>query len=157
MFHLSADQDIFGLALKRIRPLEVDVVLLDCPPGLGIVSAQAIISSDRVLMPTLCEPASLKGLSEAIDLIRGEGNKPIDVLRSRYRSRLVLTREADDMLIEGAEDLGFRLLHTVIPENIQVAESIAAQKPVTEYAPNSSGAKAYKSAAKELQKIWGIK
>lgn len=111
-----------------------------------------------MLLPTLCEPASLKGLSEAIELIRGDSpDKPVDVLRTRYKRTLVLTREADDLLVESAEDLGYRLLYTTIPENISVAESIAQQQPVTEYAPESAGAMAYKSLAKEVSKIWKVK
>ena len=131
---------------------------MDCPPGLGVASVQAILNSDRVLVPTLCEPAALKGLSEAIDLIRGENqNLPIDVLRNRYKPRLVLTRESDDLLISSAEDLNYRLLHTTIPDNIQVAESIAQQQPVITYASKSAGAVAYRSLGKELMKIWGLK
>jgi chromosome partitioning protein len=66
-----------------------------------VASVQAILSSDRVLVPTLCEPAALKGLAEAVELIRDEDSqKPIEVLRTRYRPRLVLTREADDMLVD---------------------------------------------------------
>jgi chromosome partitioning protein len=109
-------------------------------------------------VPTLCEPAALKGLSEAVSLIRDEKpDVPIEVLRTRYKPRLVLTREADDLLIESAEDLGYRLLHTTIPENIQVAESIAQQQPVLNYASESSGAKAYRSLAKECSKLWGLR
>lgn len=156
MFQLSADKDIFSSALKGIKVL--DLYLMDCPPSLSVASVQAILSADRVLVPTLCEPAALKGLAEAMELIRGESkNIPIDVLRTRYKSRLVLSREADDMLIEAAEDMGFRLLHTTIPENIAIAESIASQQPISVYSPKSSGAKAYQSLAKEVSKVWGLK
>jgi chromosome partitioning protein len=158
MFGLGATGDIFASPLKGLIPLRYQVVLMDCPPGLGVASVQAILNSDRVLVPTLCEPAALKGLSEAIDLIRGENqNLPIDVLRNRYKPRLVLTRESDDLLISSAEDLNYRLLHTTIPDNIQVAESIAQQQPVITYASKSAGAVAYKSLGKELIKIWGLK
>jgi len=156
MFRLTADRDIFEPSLKGL--IGLDIALMDCPPSLGIVSVQAIMNSDRVLLPTLCEPAALKGLSDAIALIRGENEElPIDVLRVRYRSRLVLTREADDLLIESAEDLGYRLLHTTIPENIALAESIAQQTTVLDYSRRSSGATAYKSLAKEVSKIWGLR
>jgi len=156
MFRLTTDSDLFTPSLKRL--IGFDVVLMDCPPSLSVASVQAILSSDRVLVPTLCEPAALKGLSEAVSLIRGEKTDiPIEVVRTRYKPRLVLTREADDLLIESAEDLGYRLLHTTIPENIQVAESIAQQRPVLDYASYSSGATAYKSLAKECSKLWGLR
>lgn len=156
MFRLS--EASFTKSLKGLIPLEIDMVLMDCPPNLGTASVEAILSSDRVLLPTLCEPASLKGLSEAIELIRGDSpEKPVDVLRTRYKRTLVLTREADDLLISGAEDMGYRLLYTTVPENISVAESIAQQQPVTEYAPASAGAVAFRSLAKEVGKIWKVK
>ena len=156
MFQLSADKDIFSLALNSLKVL--DLYLMDCPPSLSIASVQALLNADRVLVPTLCEPAALKGLAEAVELIRGESkDMPIDVLRTRYKSRLVLSREADDMLIEAAEEMGFRLLHTTIPENIAIAESVASQQPISVYSPKSSGAKAYRSLAKEVSKVWGLK
>jgi chromosome partitioning protein len=158
MFRLTAEADLFTPSLNSLIPLKYDVILMDCPPSLSVASVQAILSSDRVLVPTLCEPAALKGLSEAIALIRGENpDIPIEVLRTRYKPRLVLTREADDLLIESAADLGYRLLHTTIPENIQVAESIAQQQPVADYASTSSGALAYRSLTKECTKLWGLK
>lgn len=157
MFRLSESKDLIGLGLKGIRPLGFDVCLMDCPPNLGLVSVQAVMNCDRVLLPTLTEPASLKGLSEAISLIRGDSpDKPVEVLRSRYKRNLVLTREADDLLITGAEDLGYRLLHTAIPENIAVAECVAQQRSVIDYAGSSTGATAFKSLAKEVKKIWGL-
>ena len=158
LFRLTSEIDLFTKSLNSLIPLEFDIILMDCPPSLGLASVQAILNSDRVLIPTLCEPAALKGMSEAIGLIRGENQSiPIGVVRTRYRPRLVLTREADDLLIESSEDLNYRLLHTVIPENIQVAESIAQQSPVLTYAKASPGAKAYKSLAKEVLKLWGLK
>ena len=156
MFRLTSEDELFVPALSRLSGF--DVALMDCPPGLSVASVQAILSSDRILIPTLCEPASLKGLSEAVELIRAErADIPIDVVRTRYKPRLVLTKEADDLLIEAAVELGYRLLHTTIPDNIAVAESIAAQQPVSTYASKSSGARAYQSLAKEYIKYWGTK
>lgn len=158
MFRLASQSEIFTQSLKGLIPLGFDTCLLDCPPNLGLVSVQAVLAADRVLLPTLCEPAALKGLSEAIALIRDDSpDKPIEVLRCRYKRSLVLTREADDLLVTSAEDFGYRLLHTVIPENIAVAEAIAQQQPVLEYAPKSPGAAAYKSLGKEVLKVWKVK
>ena len=61
------------------------------------------------------------------------------------------------MLIEASEDMGFRLLHTAIPENVALAESIAQQQPISQYSPKAVGAVAYRSLAKEVSKIWGLK
>ena len=156
MFKLSTDKDLMSPALKSLKVL--DLYLMDCPPSLSIASVQAILAADRVLVPVIPEPAALKGLAEAIQLIKGESpDKPIDVVRCRYKPRLVLTREADDMLIGASVDMGFRLLHTTIPENIAIAESIAAQTPISDYSPKSTGALAYESLAKEVSKVWGMR
>ena len=153
MFQLQAESDLFTPALDKLK--DFDVVLMDCPPGLGIASVQAILASDRVLTPVIGEPAVLKGLSEAIELIKGERpDVPIDVVRVRYRSQLVITREADELLQGAVEELDYTLLKTIIPENISVAEAIAQQIPVTDYAPRSPGAKAYSTLASECVRLW---
>ena len=108
-----------------------------------------------MLIPVICEPAVLKGLSEALQLIRGERpDIAIDVVRVRYRPKLVITREADNLLTEAAAESSYTLLKTIIPENILVAEAIAQQIPVIDYAPRSSGAKAYKSLANKYVRLW---
>ena len=158
LFKVLTDKDLIGKALKQLKVLDLNTCLMDCPPSLGVVPVQAILNSDRILLPTLCEPAALKGLSEAIALIREESpNKPIDVLRTRYKPRLVLTREADELLQASAGEFGYTLLSTVIPENIPVAEAIAQQQSVIDYSKNSTGSKAYKALAKEVIKLWGVK
>ncbi|MBE9168652.1 ParA family protein [Pleurocapsales cyanobacterium LEGE 06147] len=153
MFQLETEDDLFTPALAKLTGF--DMCLMDCSPGLGVASVQAILTSDRVLMPVICEPAVLKGLSEAVELIREERpDVPIDVVRVRYRPQLVITREADNLLTEAAEELNYRLLKTTVPENIAVAEAIAHQQPVTAYSSRSSGAKAYKALATECLEVW---
>lgn len=153
MFQLETEDDLFTPALAKLTGF--DTCLMDCSPGLGVASVQAILTSDRVLMPVICEPAVLKGLSEAVELIREERpDVPIDVVRVRYRPQLVITKEADNLLTEAAEELNYRLLKTTVPENIAVAEAIAHQQPVTAYSSRSSGAKAYKALAKECLGVW---
>jgi len=153
MFQLEAESDLFTPALSKLS--EFDVCLMDCSPGLGAASVQAILASDRILVPVICEPAVLKGLSEAVQLIREERpDVPIDVLRCRYRPRLVITKEADELLTEAAGELGYRLLKTLVPDNIAVAEAIAHASPVIAYSSRSSGSKAYKALAKECLEIW---
>ncbi|HEY9599689.1 MAG TPA: ParA family protein [Cyanophyceae cyanobacterium] len=153
MFQLEAESDLFTPALSKLT--EFDICLMDCSPGLSAASVQAILASDRILVPVICEPAVLKGLSEAVQLIREERpDVPIDVLRCRYRPRLVITKEADELLTEAAGELGYRLLKTVVPDNIAVAEAIAHASSVIAYSSRSSGAKAYKALAKECLEIW---
>jgi chromosome partitioning protein len=153
LFELKADTDLFTPALGQLT--EFDICLMDCSPGLGVASVQAMLTSDRLLIPVIGEPAVLKGLSEAVQLIREERpDVPIDVVRVRYRPRLVITKEADELLAEAASELGYQLLKTTIPENIAVAEAIAHAAPVTVYSSRSNGARAYRALAKECLGVW---
>ncbi|MDB9502426.1 ParA family protein [Spirulina major CS-329] len=154
LFQLQADHDLFTPALAAYDD-RYDLALLDCPPGLNVASTQALLTSDRILIPIVGEPAALKGLSEAVQLIRGDRpDVPIDVVRCRYKSQLVMAKQADELLEAGSTELGYTLLKTVIPENVSVAEAIAPQLPVIDYAPRSTGAKAYKHLAKECLALW---
>lgn len=157
IYTITANKDIFGPALKSLA-VKTGIVLVDCPPALSIPSCQAIAAADHVLIPTLCEPASFKGLADAITLIRNtDGDKPIQVIRTRHKPRLVMTREADDMLVDASIEMGFQLMHTAIPENVAVSESFDAQKPISQYSKRSKAALAYKRLAKELRQVWGSK
>ena len=153
LFDLKAEGDLFTPALSRLTGF--DVCLMDCSPGLGVASVQAMLGCDRLLVPVIGEPAVLKGLSEAVQLIKEERpDVPIDVLRCRYKRRLLVTKEADELLAEASVELGYRLLKTTVPENIAVAEAIAHSEPVTVYASRSVGAKAYRALAKECLEVW---
>jgi len=114
-----------------------------------------MLNCDRILIPVICEPAVLKGLSEALQLIMEERpGIPVDIVRVRYRSRLVISKESEELLTNAEEELGYRLFKTAIPENISVAEAIAHSVPVTVYASRSTGAKAYRALAKECLRVW---
>lgn len=71
-------------------------------------------------------------------------------------SRACCYQEANSLLVEASVELDYRLLHTVIPDNIAVAESIAQQKPVTAYAAKSSGSSSYRFLASECKKLWRL-
>ncbi len=153
LFELKADTDLFTPALAKLSGF--DICLMDCSPGLGVASVQAMLKCDRILIPVIGEPAVLKGLSEAVQLIKEERpDVPIDVVRVRYRPRLVITKEADELLTEAAPELDYRLLKTTVPENIAVAEAIAHSVPVTVYSSKSIGARAYRALAKECLGVW---
>ena len=141
-----------GLMAKSLKGLiGYDVIVLDCPPAINAISVEAILSCDRLIIPIVSEPAVIKGLAEAVELVREESSDlPIDVLRSRYRSRLVITKEYDAMLESGADDLGFNLMKTTIPENVAIAEAVSSQVSVLDYSKNSIGAKAFRKLAKEI-------
>lgn len=155
-FQLFSEENILKPALQQLKGF--DICLIDCPPSLGAPTLQAIWSADRILMPTLAEPASLKGVIEAVALIRDERQRlPIDVLRTRYRSRLKISREVVDQLVEALKPAHYRLLKTTIPENVAIAASVAQQVPARSHAANSPGAIAYQTLAAEVMSLWRLK
>jgi chromosome partitioning protein len=154
-FQLSCEEDQLRPRLSRLKGFQV--CLMDCPPSLGAPTLQAIWNADRLLLPTLAEPASLKGLKEAVELIREERpSLPIDVLRTRYKPRLVISRESVDHLKKGEQAADYTLLTTAIPENVAIAEAFSHQVPINEHAASSVGAVAYQLLAQELMGTWGL-
>jgi chromosome partitioning protein len=157
---LSA-RNVVAAGLKSLTTSHAfDYVILDCATGLTPLNVQAVLAADRILIPTLSEMASLKGLAETAMLIRGDAenaDKPIDVIRTRHRAQLKLTKKSDSLLIEGATEIGFNLISVVIPENIQVAEAGDSGLPVSRFAKRSRGALAYEAMTTEMRKLWGKK
>ena len=140
---------------ERLGPLRerFALTLLDCPPSLGPVSVNALTAADRVIVPVQAEYLALEGLVqflETLGLIRRELNPPLEVsglLITMYDER---TRLAQDVEAELRQHFGAMVFETVIPRSVRVAEAPSYGLPVTEHAPSSRGAVAYRALAKEL-------
>ena len=140
---------------ERLGPLRerFAVTLLDCPPALGPVSVNALTAADRVIVPVQAEYLALEGLIqflETLSLIRRETIPLLEVsglLITMYDER---TRLALDVEAELREHFDGMVFETVIPRSVRVAESPSYGLPVTEHAPTSRGATAYRALAKEL-------
>ena len=126
---------------------------LDCPPSLGPVSVNALVAADRVIVPVQAEYLALEGLVqflETLGLIRRQLNPRLEVsglLITMYDER---TRLAQDVEAELREQFSEMVFETVIPRSVRVAESPSYGLPVTDHAPSSRGAVAYRALAKEL-------
>ncbi|RBI66724.1 ParA family protein [Vreelandella sulfidaeris] len=132
---------------------EYDVVLIDCPPSLNMLTVNALTASDSVLIPLQCEFYALEGLSALLDTveqIKQNVNPALAVagiLRTMYDKRTSLTREVDKQLRDYFGDM---VLKTTIPRNVKVAEAPSHGLPVTQYARFSRGSQAYRVLAKEM-------
>ncbi|TVP44445.1 MAG: ParA family protein [Halomonas sp.] len=132
---------------------EYDVVLIDCPPSLNMLTVNALTASDSVLIPLQCEFYALEGLSALLDTVEQikqnvNPNLAIaGILRTMYDKRTSLTREVDKQLRDYFGDM---LLKTTIPRNVKVAEAPSHGLPVTQYARFSRGSQAYRVLAKEM-------
>jgi chromosome partitioning protein len=139
-------------ALAPIRS-DYDYILLDCPPALDLLTLNALLAADGVLVPIQCEFFALEGVSELIDTIervRTSFEHPLviaGILLTMYDDRTNLTRQVAADLRDFFQDQVFR---TVIPRSIRLAEAPSHGKPILAYDPRSRGAESYIQLAKEI-------
>lgn len=128
-------------------------VLIDCPPTLNLLTVNALVAADYVLVPIQCEYFALEGVGALLDTIgqvRQSVNPELRVagfLRTMYDPRSRLTREVSDNLIEHLKGL---VLNEIIPRNIRLAEAPSYGLPILQYDGRSKGAIAYQAVAEEL-------
>ena len=132
---------------------EYDFVVIDCPPSLSILTVNALIASDGVLIPMQCEYYALEGLTALLDTIEGvkahnPGLEIEGILRTMYDPRNSLTRDVSRQLIQYFGDQVFR---TVIPRNVRLAEAPSHGLPAILYDRHSRGAVAYMALAGEIK------
>lgn len=130
-----------------------DYVLFDCPPSLGVLSANALVAADRVLIPMQAEYLSLQGMAkllEVIQLVQKRLNPELQIeciLPCMYDPRTNLTNE---VLNEVAAHFGNVLAKTRIRSNVKLAEAPSFGRTIFEHAPDSNGARDYAALAAEL-------
>ena len=139
-------------AIDQIRD-HYEFVLIDCPPSLNMLTINALVAADGVVIPMQCEYYALEGLSalmETIKAIKEELNPHLKIegiLRTMYDPRSKLTSEVNGQLFNYFGDAVYR---TVVPRNIRLAEAPSFGKPVIKYDRRSRGAIAYLALAGEL-------
>lgn len=132
---------------------QYDFIILDCPPALDLLTLNALVAADSVLVPMHCEYFALEGISsllQTVDSIRAELNPRLrveGVLLTMYDARLSLTRQVADDLRAHFSSL---VLETVIPRNVKLAEAPSHGKPILDYDIRSKGAQSYLGLAREL-------
>ena len=130
-----------------------DVILIDCPPALNMLTVNALVAADSVLVPMQCEYYALEGLSAlvgTIDQIRDGINPNLEIegiLRTMFDPRNNLSNEVAAQLIE---HFGEKVFRTVIPRNVRLAEAPSFGKPVMFHDKESRGALAYLALAGEM-------
>lgn len=139
---------------------DYDFVLIDCPPSLGLLTVNALVASDAVVIPVQSEYFALEGLNQllnTITLVKKKINPGLDILGiiiTLYDSR---TNLAKDVARELVNSFGDKVLNTVIPRNVRLSEAPSHGEPVTTFAPESQGGKSYASLTKELLNKAGVK
>lgn len=142
-------------ALSKVRG-RYDYIFIDCPPSLNMLTVNALVAADSVLIPMQCEYYALEGLAgllKTIDNISHTVNQRLHIeglLRTMFDSRTSLGAQVSEQLIE---HFGNRVYQTTIPRNIRLAEAPSHGLPGVVYDKSSLGAQAYISLAKELLHI----
>ena len=131
-----------------------DVVIVDCPPSLGLLTVNALAAGDGVVVPVQCEYYALEGLAQLLDTI--------EAVRQRLNERLevlsiVLTMEdrrnrlSMQVIEEVRKHFPKLVAHTRIPRTVRLAEAPSHGKPISVYDPSSRAAKAYADLAREVE------
>jgi chromosome partitioning protein len=165
---VPADQNLVATNLElvdqeerdsRLRTAIVDIthkydyIVVDCPPALDLLTLNALVASNSVLIPIQCEFFALVGISQlmdTIDRVRRGFNRDLrieGVLLTMYDDRTNLTRQVEADL---REFFGREVFKTVIPQSIRLAEAPSFGKTILAYDPRSRGAESYIQLAKEI-------
>ncbi len=139
-------------ALRGLRE-QYDLIIIDCPPALNMLTVNALVAADSVLVPMQCEYYALEGLSAlvgTIEQIRATVNPSLEIegiLRTMFDPRNNLSNEVSAQLIK---HFGDKVLRTIIPRNVRLAEAPSFGKPALMHDKESRGALAYLALAGEM-------
>ena len=132
---------------------EYDFIFIDCPPSLGLLTVNALVAADGVIIPIQCEFYALEGVSQlmkTVELVRREMNRNLQitgVILSMFDGRTNLGLQ---VVQEVKRFFGNKVFKTVIPKNVRLAEAPSYGLSIVDYDPSSKGAKAYKKLADEF-------
>ena len=130
-----------------------DYVLIDCPPSLGLLTLNALVAADELLIPIQCEFYALEGVTkllESMRMVKSRLNPDLEifgVLLTMYDSRTTLSKQVAE---EVNKYFGKKVFKTIIPRNVKLSEAPSHGLPVIQYARMSKGAIAYLKLAKEV-------
>lgn len=158
----AAELELVGVQDQRefyvrnmLAPLRAsyDYIVLDCPPSLGLLTLNALVAADRVLIPVQAEYYALEGLArlqETLDLVRKHLNPRLELdglVLTMYDRRNNLARQVED---DVRAHFGDRAYQTVVPRNVRLSEAPSFGQPITTYDVSSLGARAYLALAPEF-------
>lgn len=144
-------------AISTIKD-EYDYIFIDCPPSLGLLTINALVAADGVIIPIQCEFYALEGVSQlmkTVELVRREMNRNLQitgVILSMFDGRTNLGLQ---VVQEVKRFFGNKVFKTVIPKNVRLAEAPSYGLSIADYDPSSRGAKAYKKLADEFEQREG--
>ncbi|MCK8484419.1 AAA family ATPase [Aliiroseovarius sp. S2029] len=136
-----------------LAQLGLDYILIDCPPSLNLLTVNALVAADSVLIPLQSEFFALEGLSQLMLTIRevrqtaNAGLRIEGIVLTMFDTRNNLSRQVE---ADARDNLGELVFNTMIPRNVRVSEAPSYALPVLMYDPTSKGSQAYRALASEL-------
>ncbi|BDQ04547.1 MAG: sporulation initiation inhibitor Soj [Candidatus Dojkabacteria bacterium] len=130
-----------------------DYILIDSPPSLGLLTLNALVASDGVVIPVQCEYYALEGISQlvkTVDLVKKSINNDLEIFGVVMTMFDARTRLSSEVVIEVKNFFGTKVFDTIIPRNVRISESPSYGKPIDLYDPASIGAKAYEKLTQEF-------
>jgi chromosome partitioning protein len=140
---------------RALEPVlgDYDIVLIDCPPALGLLTINALVVADEVLVPIQCEYYALEGLGQLmgnVELVKANLNPDLHVstiVLVMFDARTKLSEQVAD---EVRAHFGERVCRQVIPRSVRLSEAPSYGQPITSFDPTCRGAVAYRQVAKEV-------
>ena len=148
----SARESILKEALESVRS-EFDYIFIDCPPSLGLLTINALVAADSLLIPIQCEYYALEGVAkllESMQMVKRQKNPDLEifgVVMTMFDSRTTLSKQVVD---EVQSYFGKKMFKTIIPRNVKLSEAPSHGLPVIKYARVSKGSLAYSKLAREV-------
>jgi chromosome partitioning protein len=142
-------EQILDRALKRLQG-QYDVALLDCPPNLGVITANAIYGADTIIIPTTYGKYSLDGIADlfaSIEVLRGDRQSERHILRNAFDSRNRQTNDYINRELENVKDL---LLQTVIRKTEAINQAQISGEPIFTYDPGGHGTQDFEALTQEV-------
>ena len=140
--------------LDQVRD-KYDFILIDCPPSLGLMTLNALVASQEILIPIQAEFYALEGLSQLVKTVQvvtrklNPGLYILGILLTMFDGRTNLSLQVAD---EVKKYFGNKVFRTVIPRSVKLSEAPSFGEPILTYAPKSKGAEAYKKLCREVIK-----
>ena len=142
--------------LKRaLDDLDYEIIIIDCPPSLGLLTINSFTASNFVMIPVQSEYYALEGLSELLNTIkrvRTALNTKLELLGVVVTMHNKRTSLGEQVIAELKKHFPAKMFDTVVPRNIRLAEAPSHGKPISEYDKFSKGSQAYKKLAREIEK-----